>query len=99
MPLSCGSARILLGLKRDRRTTKQLRDRYLDVHGEGQQAQYFTAVRSYGRRADEHTAVGILNQFDQSFVSGVMDPAARRARDSRQADADAKAGPEGCLPR
>ena len=52
------------------------------VDGQGEQPEQLAAVRPDHGRADQHAAVGVLDNLDESVVAGAVDPAARRRRPS-----------------
>src|ERR1700737_839749 len=54
----------------------QLITRDLELDGELEEAEEVAAARPHGGGADEHTAVGVLDDLDEAFVARPMDPAA-----------------------
>ena len=50
-------------------------DGHLGVHGQRQQAEHLAAVGADDGRADEHAAVGVLDDLDEAVVARPVDPA------------------------
>ena len=53
---------------------------HLGVDGQGQEPQHLPTDRARRRGPDQHAAVGVLHQLDETVVTGLVDPAPGRCR-------------------
>ncbi len=67
-------------------------ERNSSMDGDHERRDHLAARRADGRCADQHTAVGVGDQFDEAVVSGAVDPAAGRRGQRRAPDQEIDAG-------